>query len=91
MADNRNIDEQGNPNQTMQQERAKAEVSGQRQDERDKLDQQRHQQRQEKSAIGGGQQPTGQTGSQPASQTGEPGRARNELDQNRSEPTGEKR
>jgi hypothetical protein len=90
MADNRNIDEQRNPNQTMQQERAKAEVS-KHQDERDKLDQQRHEQRQEKSAIGGSQQPTGQTGSQPASQTGEPGRARNELDQNRSEPASERR
>ena len=48
--------------------------------------------RQEKSAIGGGQQ---------SGQTGEPGRARNELDQergqqggqdkNQSQPTGEKR
>lgn len=71
-------------NQTMKHEQAKGAVSGERQ---------------EKSAIGGGQ-----TGSQSTSQTGEPGRARNELgqdrnesdksrgefDKNRSEPTGQR-
>ena len=67
---------QSDSNQTMRHEQAKGQVSGQRD---------------EKSAIGGGQQ---------SSQTGEPGRARNELDQERgqqggqdtdhSEPTGEK-
>ncbi|QDP18847.1 hypothetical protein [Sphingomonas xanthus] len=61
----------------MQHEKAKAEVSGQgRQDERDKLDQERGQ----KGAIG----------SEARSQTGEPGRARDELDQNKREPASER-
>ena len=67
------------PNQTMQHEKAKAEVSGQhRQDEQSKTDKER----QEKGAIGG----------QPSTQTGEPGRARNELDQNKkqNEPTSQR-
>ncbi|HEU0311406.1 MAG TPA: hypothetical protein VFR36_09335 [Sphingomicrobium sp.] len=88
MADTRDFKPQSaNPNQTMQHEKAKAEVGGrQRQDERDKLDQERHQQRQdeqEKSAIGG-QQPTGQTG--------EPGRARSELDPSQKDkaPSGQR-
>ena len=80
MADNRNIDEQRKPNQTMQHENAKAQVSGQRQDEGDKLDRQR----QEKSAIGGQQQ-------QPSSRAGEPGMPRSEFDQTRNEAAGEKR
>ena len=61
-------------NQTMQHEKAKAEVSGERkQPEQGNLDRER----QEKGAIGG----------QSGSQTGEPGRARSELDkdQTRSE------
>ena len=71
-------------NQTMRHEQAKGQVSGQA-----------GEQRQEKSAIGGGQ---------PSGQTGEPGRARNELDESkgqagqksefdksRSEPAGEKK
>ena len=81
-------------NQTMQHEKAKAEVSQQRQDERDKLDQKRHDEREEKSAIGGFQQSgqkSGQPGTQPSSQTGEPGRARNELDENeKKEPASDK-
>ena len=61
-------------NQPMRHEQAKGAVSGEQG------------QRGEKSAIGGGsggsQQPSGQTGNQPGgSQTGEPGRARSELDQ----------
>lgn len=78
MADIKHTNEQRNPNQTMQQEKAKAEVGGQRQDERDKLDQERHQ----KSGIGGGQ---------PSGQTGQPGRTRNELDQEKKEPAGQQR
>lgn len=65
-------------NQTMQHEQAKAEVSGNKQD-----------QSREKSAIGGAETGT---------QTGEPGRARNELDektnpsgQSKSETTGQQR
>jgi hypothetical protein len=78
MADTKQSHEQRNPNQTMQREQAKAEVSGNRQDERDKLDQERHQ----KSGIGGGQ---------PSSQTGQAGTTRNELDQNKKEPAGQQR
>lgn len=78
MADTKHINPQSNPNQTMQHEKAKAQVSGQRQDERDKLDQERHQ----KPGIG-----TGET----RGQTGEPGRVRNELDESRKEPAGQQR
>ena len=70
MAHASDIKQQGH-NETLQQEKAKAEVSGQRQDERNRLDQQRHEQRREKSAIGNGDA---------GSRTGEPGSARNELD-----------
>lgn len=77
MADTKDtIKQPDQQNQTMQHEKAKAEVSGQSPDEKARLDKER----QEKSAIGGGQQP----------QTGEPGRARNELDQDKS-PTGQQR
>jgi hypothetical protein len=73
------------PNDTIRAEQAKAEVSGSRkfgesgskpnpwQDERDRLDQERHQ---KKPGPG---KPTGKTG--------EPGRARNELDKNSKVPT----
>jgi hypothetical protein len=71
---------QAGDNQTLRAEQAKAEVSRQDQPEKAQTDEQRG----EKSAIGGGQQPTGQS----HSQTGEPGRARDELSQNRSEPVG---
>lgn len=75
MADTKSTTQQSN--QTIRQEEAKAEVgSPPRQDERDKLDHERH----EKGAIGG-QQPSGQ-----ASQTGEAGRARDELSQNQKKP-----
>jgi hypothetical protein len=78
MADIKHTNEQRNPNQTMQQEKAKAEVGGHRQDERDKLDQERHK--------------TGGIGSaETRSKTGEPGRARSEIDQNKKEPTGQQR
>jgi hypothetical protein len=84
MADTNNRMSDKSPNQTMQHEQAKASVSGQqRQPEQGQAggDRQREQSeldrnRQEKSAIGGGQS---------SSQTGEPGRARDELGQNRSE------
>ena len=56
-------------NETMQRERAKAEVSGERSGEG---------RNQEKSAIGGS------SSSQATSQTGEPGRARNEVDNSTS-------
>lgn len=68
-------------NQTMQHERAKGSVSGDRE---------------EKGAIGGGKS-SGQSSGQSSSQTGEPGRARSELNQDKnrsefdkkgSEPTG---
>ena len=77
-----------NPNQTMRSEQAKAEVRGSgsdRQREHGGMDKSRG----EKSASGGGEH---------RSQTGEPGRARNELDQDksrdfdksRSEPAGQR-
>lgn len=71
---------QAGDNQTMRAEQAKAEVGKQQPPEKAKADEQR----QEKSAIGGGHQPTGES----RSQTGEPGRARDELSKNRSEPVG---
>ncbi len=71
---------QAGDNQTLRAEQAKAEVGRREQPEKARTDEQRH----EKSAIGGGQQPTGES----RSQTGEPGRARDELSQNRSEPAG---
>ncbi len=80
MADTKHINPQTNPNQTMQHEKAKAEVSGrQRQDPRDKLDQERHQ----KGGIG--------SGSETRSQTGQPGSVRSELDEKKKEPAGEQR
>lgn len=80
MADN-NFSKPGNPdsskhNQTMQREQAKAEVSGGKSPE----DVGRDKRREENSAIGGDAR----------SQTGEPGRARSELDQDRTEPTGQR-
>ena len=79
-------------NETMQNEQAKASVAGDRKPEQANFDKNRPEQGREKSAIGGGEQ-------QNRSQTGEPGRARSELDQksdsgtnresdnSRSEPT----
>ena len=67
----------GTSNQTLNQERAKAEVQGgKNQAQTGQFDKNK-----DKSAIGGGES---------RSQTGEPGRARNELDQNqgRKEPAG---
>ena len=104
MADtNMNKNQSNQGNQTMQREEAKASVAGNRTPEQSKSDENRREQGEgreqarEKSAIGGGEDrnPSGH-----ASQTGEPGRSRNELDQNResgkggefdksrSEPTG---
>lgn len=88
MADNNIKQNQGNdrnqPNQTMQHEQAKGSVSGQgSQSEQGQFDKNR----QEKGVIGGGQ-PQGQSKGENKSQTGEPGRARSELDEkNRSETT----
>jgi hypothetical protein len=62
---------QAGDNQTMRAEQAKAEVSRQPQDEKAKLDKER----QEQGAMGG---------SQSGSQTGEPGRARDELSQSQN-------
>ena len=82
-------------NETMQREQAKSSVAGDRTPEQSKSDEDRREQSRldkegrEKSAIGGGEK--GQAGQ--GSQTGEPGRSRSELDQNRqfdksrSEPT----
>ena len=95
MADpNNNMNKPSNGNQTMQHEQAKASVSGeQRQPEQGKSGDDRtkgefDKSRQEKSAIGGGDT---------RSQTGEPGRARNELekgqpdtDKSRSETAGQR-
>lgn len=80
MADNKTNNpgmQGGTSNQTLNQERAKAEVQGGRnQSETGQSDRNK-----EKSAIGGDDS---------RSQTGEPGRARNELDQDqgRKEPAG---
>ena len=59
------------PNQTMQHEQAKSSVGGDRRDDKSGFGKDR----QEKSAIGGGDS---------GSQTGEPGRARSELDQDKN-------
>ena len=73
----------GTQNQTMQHEQAKATVAGNdRKTEQGGFDQNRSREQGhsgEKSAIGGGK---GQD--QDRSQTGEPGRARSELDQDKS-------
>ena len=90
MADTSNRMNDKTPNQTMQHEQAKASVGGeQRQSEQGQMggDRQREQSEadrnnQEKGAIGGGQS------SSQSSQTGEAGRARDELSQNRSETAG---
>ena len=66
---------QAGDNQTLRAEQAKAEVGRKHEDEKAKPDMER----QGKSAIGGGQS---------SSQTGEPGRARDELGQDRKEPAG---
>ena len=84
MADN-NMKNSTDKNQTMQNEQAKAGIAGDRKTEQGGITEGR-----EKSAIGGGE-----NRSEPTSQTGETGRARNELDQdknrefdkNKSEPT----
>ncbi len=85
-----NSNNSNNANQTMQREQAKAEVGGgsDRQREQGGMDKDR-----EKSAIGG----QDKSDDMSKSDTGESGRARNELDQNRgeqdksrSEPTGQR-
>ena len=93
MTSNRNDTQMGDnksQNQTMQHEQAKASISGERQGEQSGFDKNRQSEQgmdrssPEKSAIGGGEN---------FSQTGEPGRARNELDdQSRtSETSGQQR
>ena len=97
MADTRNMNNNQTSNQTMQHEQAKASVSGNSQSDRSReqggLDRDR-QEKGEKSAIGGGttesreQGPMGQSGQNSMSQTGEPGRARSELNESGKEPAG---
>ena len=80
MADNNIKQNQGgnnDRNQTMQHEQAKASVSGKDNDRSPTGEFDKN--RQEKSAIGGGEN---------RSQTGEPGRGRDELDDSRKETTG---
>lgn len=81
MADNKTgtTNNSNSPNQTIKAEQAKAEMGGQRHEDKAKTDEQRR----EPSAIGGGQ-------SSSQSHTGEQGRARDELSQSQSqkEPAG---
>lgn len=72
MADPNMTNSNSNPNQTMRSEQAKAEVSGGDRQRKQGTDKNAN----EKSAIGGGGE---------RSQTGEQGRARNELDQNKGQ------
>lgn len=68
-------------NQTMQHEQAKSSVSGGQSGQREQagFDKDRN----EKSAIGGGEN-RGEKSGENRGQTGEPGRARSELDQDKS-------
>ena len=83
MADNNIKQNQGgnnDRNQTMQHEQAKASVSGKDNDRSPTGEFDKN--RQEKSAIGGGEN---------RSQTGEQGRARDEIKQGQGQPTGQNR
>lgn len=84
MADNKfnNSQDKQNSNETMQREQARMEVSGDRMSE-----QKGGSDRQEKSAIGGGQ--TSGQSKDDRSQTGEPGRAPSELGENRNQTSGQ--
>lgn len=79
MADNKpgTMNNSNDPNQTIKAEQAKAEMGGQRHEDKAKTDEQRR----DPSAIGGGQ-------SSSQSNTGEQGRARDELSKGQKEPAG---
>ena len=88
MADpmNKPSDMKDNPNQPMQHEQAKASISGADGSSQSGM---RPDQQREKSAIGGGDT-RGQGSDSERSETGEPGRARNELDESRTETSNQR-